>query len=86
MAGQPVNLIGNYYKLKLKQGGGKTLNKYAINYEPDVPDNSKLGRKLTSLARDTLRAKFENYICWGNNIFSFMRITDNVEADVEHDG
>ena len=52
-----------------------------------VPDNAKhLCRKLTSLAKDTLKDRFENYILWGNNLYSKMRVTDDVEAQVEHDG
>ena len=57
--GQVVQLFSNNYRLRL--GGDKdgVIYKYAITYEPDVPDNSKVGRKLTSLAKDTLKAKFE---------------------------
>lgn len=71
----------------MKFSGNKdnTINKYAITYEPEVPDNSKVGRKLTSLAKDTLKEKFEQYFCWGNNLFSNMRITDDLIIPVEHD-
>ena len=83
--GQVVSLFSNNYRLRL--GGDKegVLYKYSINYEPDVPDNSKVGRKLTSLAKDTLKEKFECYFCWGNSLYSRIRITDDLAIPVEHD-
>ena len=61
------------------------MQKYAITYTPDVPDNSKVGRKLTSLCKETLKEKFENYILWGNSLYSLMRVTDDIEEKVTHD-
>ena len=62
------------------------MNKYFINFEPAIPDNSNVNRKLTGLARDTLKKTFENYILWGNNLYSMMRIVDDVVVPVEYDG
>ena len=82
-AGKPVQLFTNNYKLILT---GKELQKYAITYTPEVPDNSKVGRKLTSLCKETLKAKFENYILWGNSLYSLIRVADDIEEKVTHDG
>lgn len=51
---RPCRVITNLYNLKLENTGVQ-VHKYAIHVQPELPDNSKILRKLTSLCKDQLR-------------------------------
>lgn len=62
-------MITNLYKLEL-QIKSKPVHKYSIKTEPELPDTSKVLRKVTSGCRELLKEKLIVYKCWANVIYS----------------
>jgi hemin uptake protein HemP len=85
--GRAVSLVTNLYRLTPRTSArSKQIEKYAISVEPELPDNSKLVRKLTSLARTQIQHALNSHLCWGNNIYSYSLCRDEIEVALSHDG
>jgi len=77
-------LKANSYRLKVKNGF--EVQKYALAYTPEIPDNSKVSFKIMKSCREKLKEKFVSYMPHGNFLFSTSMYPDVLEFDAEHDG
>jgi len=82
-----VKVITNLYKLNLESTQIQ-VSKYQISTEPEIPDTSKLLRKIAlhKECREHLNSKLGNWIIWGNVIYSLKICQDSIEQQVEDDG
>ena len=77
---QPMLLKANSYRLKVKHGF--EVQKYALAYTPEIPNNSKVSFKIMKSCREKLKEKFASYMIHGNFLFS----TSMLEFDAENYG
>lgn len=82
---QPMILKANSYRFKMTNTKMK-IQKYALGYTPELPDNSKVNRQVTKACRDKLKDTFGNYMVFGNFLFTTKMFKDPQEFDSEHDG
>ena len=66
--GQPLMLTSNHYQFT--GISGRSIHKYAVKFEPQLPDNSKVGGKLVYLAKEKLQAEITPYIYYSNCLYS----------------
>ena len=71
---QPMLLKANSYRLKMN--AGFQVQKYALAFTPEIPDNSKVSHKITKSCREKLKEKFVSYMLHGNFLFSTAMYKD----------
>lgn len=80
----PIKVITNLYKLNLETTTIQ-VQKYAISTEPELPDTSKLIRKVTLLAKQAITDTLGVWLIWGNVIYSLKISQNPIQALVQHD-
>ncbi len=63
----------------------QTIEKYSIQFEPELPDTSTLRNKVTGLAKEEITKKLAIWMPYGNSIYSRTLAKDVIKADVTHD-
>ena len=76
-----VSLITNIHQFRFI-GGQKNVEKYAIHFTPEIPDNSRMIGKVTKLANKEIKEKLTNVSFYGNNIYSPFKTFDDLVFNV----
>lgn len=77
--GKEVGLVSNFLKISFRPDE-KGVRQYSIKYDPEIPDNNILMRKLVNRAiYQSLRKLYHPYVSSGNNFFSARNETEVVE-------
>jgi hypothetical protein len=54
--GAPVRLQTNSFRLMNSNSSIKDINKYSVNFEPVIPDNSRISGKIIKGVREQIKA------------------------------
>lgn len=84
--GRALKLYSNYFKIDFDQKEIQGVNKYAVKFEPEIPDNSKVMRKaVLKVVRDKIKEKLDFFIDWGLCVFSLRKVSELPIYEAEHE-
>ena len=64
----------------------KDVNKYSVNFDPVIPDNSRISGKILKGVRDQIKAELNFIIHCGGSIYSYTLMKDDKNYESEFDG